>query len=70
LQRKCKIKSNTTIIDWFNFCQNICAEFLLRNPEFFGGENSFIEINEAILSKVNTIKAGELERLGVLQFMI
>lgn len=51
LKIKTKIKSKTTIIDWLNFCRDICAEYLNINKPILGGVMETVEIDEAVLNK-------------------
>ncbi|KCZ76851.1 hypothetical protein H311_02146 [Anncaliia algerae PRA109] len=44
LMRNVEIKSEHTIVDWENFCREICASHFLRNPVVLGGINKIVEI--------------------------
>ena len=43
--------SNTTIVDYFNFCREICVEFCLRQTEAIGGPGTIVEIDESKFGK-------------------
>ncbi|CAF2988618.1 unnamed protein product [Rotaria sp. Silwood2] len=37
IMHEAEVGSNTTVVDWKNFCRDICAEYFLRNPAQIGG---------------------------------
>lgn len=43
------IGSNSTVVDWKNYCRDICAEYLLANPTQIGGAGRVVEIDESLL---------------------
>lgn len=44
--------SAPTVVDWFNFCREICTEIVLnRSTEKIGGINKIVEIDEAKFGK-------------------
>ncbi len=42
LSHELKLLSNHTIIDWRNFCRNICAIHYINNPQKIGGMSLII----------------------------
>ncbi|KCZ76220.1 hypothetical protein H311_02788, partial [Anncaliia algerae PRA109] len=51
LMRNVEIESEHTIVDWKNFCREICASYFLRNPVVLGGINEIVEIDESNIVK-------------------
>lgn len=51
LKRKTGIKCVHTIVDWLNFCRDICTQYFLLHPIILGGEGSVVEVDEAVLVK-------------------
>ncbi|KCZ79367.1 hypothetical protein H312_03236, partial [Anncaliia algerae PRA339] len=51
LMRNVEIESEHTIVDWKNFCREICASHFLRNPVVLGGINEIVEIDESSIVK-------------------
>ena len=43
--------SEKTVIDWYNFCRDTCAEYMRRNPTVIGGPGKIVEIDEAKFGK-------------------
>ncbi|XP_019862099.1 PREDICTED: uncharacterized protein LOC109590640 [Amphimedon queenslandica] len=43
--------SEHTIVDWFNFLRDICADYFLSNPTVIGGPGSVIEIDKSKFGK-------------------
>ena len=43
--------SEKTVIDWYNFCRDTCAEYMLRNLTVIGGPGKIVEIDEAKFGK-------------------
>lgn len=43
--------ANKTVIDWFNFCREVCTEILLGSTEQIGGEGKIVEIDESKFGK-------------------
>ncbi len=43
--------SKKAVIDWYNFCRDICTEFLQRNPPLLGGLGVVVEIDESKFSR-------------------
>ncbi|XP_072766269.1 uncharacterized protein [Anoplolepis gracilipes] len=39
--------SQTTIVDWFNFCREVCVFWAHKHSEKFGGPGRIVEIDEA-----------------------
>ncbi|XP_067130114.1 uncharacterized protein [Centruroides vittatus] len=47
LQRELEIRSAHTIVDWKQFCRDICHEYFLLNPIVLGGRGHTVEIDES-----------------------
>ncbi|CAF1685796.1 unnamed protein product [Adineta ricciae] len=45
------IGSTKTVVDWKNFCRDVCAEYFLRNPVQIGGPGHIVEIDESCFGK-------------------
>ena len=46
--RELKIGSQNTVVDWKNFCRDICAEWYIAHPVKIGGVGHIVEIDEAM----------------------
>ena len=46
-----EISSKHTIVDWMQFCRDICVEYFVRNPMEIGGEGRMVEIDESLFAK-------------------
>eukprot|EP00731_Ephydatia_muelleri_P033829 Em0039g15a len=49
LQFQLGIVGEHTIVDWKNFCRDICLEYFIRNPVVIGGPGQTVEIDECLL---------------------
>eukprot|EP00731_Ephydatia_muelleri_P019402 Em0012g227a len=49
LQFQLGIEGEHTIVDWKNFCRDICLEYFIRNPVVIGGPGQTVEIDECLL---------------------
>ncbi|CAF3281361.1 unnamed protein product [Rotaria sp. Silwood2] len=45
------IGSPNTVVDWKNFCRDICAQYLVNNPMRIGGPGHIVEIDESCFGK-------------------
>ena len=36
-----------TIVDWFNFHRDVCAQYFIDNPVMLGGPGKIVEIDES-----------------------
>ena len=43
--------SQTTIVDWYNFHRDVCAQYFLDHPVMIGGPGKTVEIDESKFSK-------------------
>ena len=43
--------SKKTVIDWYNFCRDVCAEYLNSRNEKIGGPGKVVQIDEAKFGK-------------------
>lgn len=46
-----KIKSSHTIVDWFNFCREVCITILTQDNTKIGGQGHVVEIDESKFGK-------------------
>lgn len=46
-----EVGSNHTIVDYYNFCREVCVEILTKNCERIGGVNKIVEIDESKFGK-------------------
>ena len=46
-----EISSQHTIVDWMQFCRDICVEYFVRNPMHIGGEGRIVEIDGSLSAK-------------------
>ena len=46
-----KIGSPTTVVDWFNFCRDVCCEILMLENKQIGGPGHVVEIDESKFGK-------------------
>ncbi|XP_023209731.1 uncharacterized protein LOC111612724 [Centruroides sculpturatus] len=47
IQRELQISSPNTVVDWKQFCRDICHEWIIRNPIVIGGPGHTVEIDES-----------------------
>ena len=40
-----------TIVDWFNFHRDVCAQYFIDNPMMLGGPGKIVEIDESKFGK-------------------
>lgn len=45
------IGSDHTIVDWYNFCREVCVEVLIKDSELIGGPGIVVEIDESKFGK-------------------
>ena len=57
LQFQLGIVGEHTIVDWKNFCRDICLEYFIRNPVVIGGPGQTVEIDECMF-----VSAQEVQR--------
>ena len=52
--------SKQSIINWFNFCRDICTGFMFRHPVPLGGggANDTVEVDEALYKRKNKYHRG------------
>ncbi|CAF4302157.1 unnamed protein product, partial [Rotaria sordida] len=51
LSHELSILSKTTLIDWKNFCRDICAIHFVNNPQKVGDRGHIVEIDESAFGK-------------------
>lgn len=44
-----EIGSEHTVVDWRNFCRDVCGQYLIDNPMRIGGPDKVVEIDECML---------------------
>ena len=44
-------ESKPTVIDWYDYCRDVCAEFMASHSEQIGGPGRVVEIDEAKFGK-------------------
>ena len=47
IMRECKIGSPNMVVDWCNFCREVCATVLEMKSEPIGGVGKVVEIDES-----------------------
>ncbi|XP_076082558.1 uncharacterized protein LOC143053655 [Mytilus galloprovincialis] len=52
---------NQTIVDWYNYCREVCIEILEIDSEKIGGENVIVEIDESKFGKRKYHKGRRVE---------
>ena len=51
VMRECRLSSFATIVDWYNFCREVCVTILKRDSEPIGGPGKVVEIDESRFGK-------------------
>ncbi len=51
IQRELDIGSDTTLVDWKNYCREVCSVTLEKENEMIGGEGKIVEIDESKFGK-------------------
>ena len=46
-----EIRSSHTVVDWKQFCRDVCVSYFLNHPEQIGGAGRVVEIDESLFSK-------------------
>ena len=46
-----EIGSCTTVVDWMQFCRDVCVNYFLQNPCRIGGEGVIVEIDESLFAR-------------------
>ena len=49
--RELRIESGHTLVDWYNFAREVCAEILLQDNKVIGGVDHIVEIDESKFGK-------------------
>ena len=57
-----EVVSNHTVIDWYNFCRDVCSEYLITNPIKLGGVGDIVEIDETHLGGKRKYSRGRGDR--------
>ena len=51
LRQELNIGSDDTIVDWNQFCRDICVSYFLNNPDPIGGPGCIVEIDESVFCR-------------------
>ena len=57
--------SRPTLIDWYNFCRDVCLEILLADNRKIGGQGHIVEIDESQSRKNKYHKGRLVDGVGV-----
>jgi transposase-like protein len=57
--------SNQTIVDWYNYCREVCVSILEKVSELIGGQGVVVEIDESKFGKRKYHKGRHVERQWV-----
>eukprot|EP00795_Rhopilema_esculentum_P009846 gene9846-18425_t len=49
--KQLEIKSEHTVVDWKQFCRDVCLEHFLNNPQQIDGPGRIVEIDESLFAK-------------------
>ena len=49
--RECRIGGEHTIVDWYNFCREVCVDVLQRESVQIGGPGEIVEVDESKFGK-------------------
>ena len=55
----------TTVVDWFNFCREVCNFWMQNNSEKLGGTGVVVEIDESYMT--GRQKNGKGRKLGQIE---
>lgn len=62
--------SNQTIVDWYNYCREVCMCILEKDSEPIGGKEFIVEIDESNFGKRKYHKGRHVERQWVFWFLV
>uniref|UniRef100_A0A1X7VK15 Uncharacterized protein n=1 Tax=Amphimedon queenslandica TaxID=400682 RepID=A0A1X7VK15_AMPQE len=68
-EEECVI-SNKSVVDWYNFCREVCATIIEEELTQIGGVREVIEIDESKLLSESTTRGGGLMGCGFLVGLI
>ena len=51
IMKELKISSNKSVVDWNQFCRDVCVEYFANNPEKVGGVGQIVEIDETLFAR-------------------
>ena len=51
IMKELEIGCNSTIVDWKQFCRDVCVSYFLNHPEQIGGEDRVVEIDESLFAR-------------------
>ena len=61
-----KISSPNTLVDWYNFCREVCVDILLKDNHKIGGPGHIVEIDESKFGKRKFHKGRRVDGCWVL----
>ena len=56
-----KTTSTETVIDWFNYCREVCADRIRKHERPIGGPGTTVEIDESKFGKIQYHKGRYIE---------
>ena len=59
-----RINCEETVVDWFNFCREVCSEVIENENVKISGPGKTVEIDESKFGKRKYHKAGERKVFG------
>jgi hypothetical protein len=60
--------SGNTAVDWFNFCRELCQEYIVqKSKKQIGGEGKIVEIDESKFAKVKYGRGHPVKLVGFLE---
>ena len=51
IMKELEIGGEHSIVDWFQFCRDICYSFFVRFPQQIGGQGIIVEIDESLFAR-------------------
>ena len=51
IMKELEIRSGHTVVDWKQFCCDVCVSYILNHPERIGGEGQVVEIDESLFAR-------------------
>ena len=49
--KELEIGGEQTIVDWKQFCRDVCVSYFLNHPERIGGDGEVVELDESLFAK-------------------
>ncbi|KFM76320.1 hypothetical protein X975_13764, partial [Stegodyphus mimosarum] len=51
IMNEVNVKSNKTVVDWRNFCREVCMDVCVKKSEMIGGPGMVVEVDESKFGK-------------------